>query len=84
VRILQATYLPEHLSHFVFCQYHFWGEEDPTVVPPALQPDYVQRNTDKTTFKFNHSAEFHVMLTDELLEHFAENALSIEVRVDIS
>ena len=38
VTIKNAAGLPPSLSHFVFCQYHFWGEQDPTVVPPT-DPD---------------------------------------------
>lgn len=38
VKILQATGLPRHLSNFVFCQYHFWGQEDPVFTAPEVTP----------------------------------------------
>lgn len=38
VKILQATGLPRHLSNFVFCQYHFWGQEEPVFVAPEMMP----------------------------------------------
>ena len=34
--IKSATGLPPSLSHFVFCQYMFWGDSDLTVVPPKV------------------------------------------------
>ena len=37
VRILQATGLPRHLSNFVFCQYRFWGQEQPLYITPELE-----------------------------------------------
>lgn len=38
VKILQATGLPRHLSNFVFCLYHFWGQEEPVFVAPEVAP----------------------------------------------
>ena len=35
--IKNAAGLPPSLSHFVFCQYMFWGDTDLTVVPPSIQ-----------------------------------------------
>ena len=37
VTIKNAAGLPPSLSHFVFCQYMFWGDTDLTVVPPSIQ-----------------------------------------------
>lgn len=36
VKILQATGLPRHLSNFVFCQYLFWGLEEPVFTAPEV------------------------------------------------
>ncbi|KAG8506306.1 Kinesin-like protein KIF13B [Galemys pyrenaicus] len=36
VKILQATGLPQHLSHFVFCKYSFWDQQEPVVVAPEV------------------------------------------------
>uniref|UniRef100_A0A4W5PQM2 Uncharacterized protein n=1 Tax=Hucho hucho TaxID=62062 RepID=A0A4W5PQM2_9TELE len=38
VRILQATGLPRHLGNFVFCQYHFWGQDEPVFIAPEMEP----------------------------------------------
>lgn len=38
VKLLQATGLPRHLSNFVFCLYHFWGQEEDTFVAPEVAP----------------------------------------------
>ena len=38
IRVVQATGLPQHLSNFVFCQYHFWEQEDPVFIPPEVDP----------------------------------------------
>lgn len=39
VRIREATGLPLNLSNFVFCQYTFWEQGEPVVVPPMVSPD---------------------------------------------
>ncbi|KAL0612820.1 Kinesin-like protein KIF13B [Plecturocebus cupreus] len=36
VKILQATGLPQHLSHFVFCKYSFWDQQEPVIVAPEV------------------------------------------------
>lgn len=36
VKILQATGLPQHLSHFVFCKYNFWDQQEPVIVAPEV------------------------------------------------
>lgn len=37
VKILQATGLPRHLSNFVFCQYHFWGQDEQVFIAPEVE-----------------------------------------------
>ncbi|KAL0171176.1 hypothetical protein M9458_031487, partial [Cirrhinus mrigala] len=39
VRIREASGLPLNLSNFVFCQYTFWEQAEPTVAPPIVSPD---------------------------------------------
>uniref|UniRef100_A0A7N6AMH0 Kinesin family member 13Bb n=1 Tax=Anabas testudineus TaxID=64144 RepID=A0A7N6AMH0_ANATE len=43
VKILQATGLPRHLSNFVFCLYHFWGQEEPVAkeISVPVSEDFV-------------------------------------------
>lgn len=79
VTIKQATGLPPSLSNFVFCQYSVWGHSEPVVVPPVVNPN-PQNHTDSTVvFKFEHSRDFTIPVTEEFAEHCAEGALSIEV-----
>ena len=39
VHIKSAKGLPRALSHFVFCEYCFWNEPQPTTVPPSIGKD---------------------------------------------
>lgn len=75
VQIKQATGLPLALSHFVFCQYTFWNETEPNVVPAHADDGLKNSNV----VKFDHTKEFTIRLTEEFVEHCAEGALSIEV-----
>ncbi|XP_065344579.1 kinesin-like protein KIF13A isoform X4 [Cloeon dipterum] len=84
VNIKQATGLPPSLSNFVFCQYTIWGHPGPVVVAPI---DSNHNNTDTqqtnegtpSVFKFDHTMDFTIPVTEEFAEHCAEGALSIEV-----
>lgn len=79
VTIKQATGLPPSLSNFVFCQYTLWGHPEPVVVAPKVHST-PQNHTDSTmVFKFEHSRDFTIPVTEEFAEHCAEGALSIEV-----
>ncbi|XP_053981065.1 kinesin-like protein KIF13B isoform X8 [Hylaeus volcanicus] len=84
VTIKQATGLPLSLSHYVFCQYMFCGYPEPTVVPAVDNSEQLNSNCqagqrDSLAFKFNHTKDFTVPITEEFMEHCAEGALSIEV-----
>ncbi|XP_057328265.1 kinesin-like protein KIF13B isoform X4 [Microplitis mediator] len=94
VTIKQASGLPLSLSHFVFCQYTFWGHPEPIVVPPVVNPDLPATNCtttnintttttpnqrDSMTFQFNHTKDLTVPVNEEFMEHCSEGALSIEV-----
>lgn len=72
VTIKQASGLPLSLSNFVFCQYSFWNHPDSIVVPPVVNPEYpvtCSSGRDSMTFKFDHSRDFDVPVTEEFLEH---------------
>lgn len=74
VTIKQATGLPLSLSHFVFCQYMFWGHPEPIVVPPVVNTELPSSNCitgqrDSLTFKFDHTKDFTVPITEEFIEH---------------
>ncbi|KAJ8021167.1 Kinesin-like protein KIF13A [Holothuria leucospilota] len=84
VQIKEAVNLPHALAHFVFCQYTFWGQDGPTVVPPYINPDQEEYHSRlgesiKGTMKFQHSKEFTVSVTEEFIEHALEGSLAIEV-----
>jgi len=80
--IKAAAGLPPSLSHFVFCQYMFWGDSDLTVVPPEVNPDAPVgrlKVNDSVNFSFGHSREIVIPVNEEFIEHCCEGALSIEV-----
>jgi kinesin family member 13 len=84
VNIKQATGLPPSLSNFVFCQYTIWGHPDAVVVAPVNAQNNNNNNNNSTegtpsVFKFDHSMDFTIPVTEEFAEHAAEGALSIEV-----
>lgn len=81
VCIKQAAGLPPSLSHFVFCQYQFWGQTESEVVAPVVNNEFPAAPTskDSMTFKFEHSRDYTVLVTEDFLEHCADGALSIEV-----
>jgi kinesin family protein 13 len=76
VVIKQATGLPLSLSHFVFCQYMFWGHPEHIVVPPMVNAEPPNSNCvagqrDSLAFKFDHMKDFTVPITEEFMEHAA-------------
>lgn len=71
ITIKQASGLPPSLSNFVFCQYNFWNHPETVVVPPIVDSH--------ESYKFEHTKDFVIPLTEEFIEHCAEGALSIEV-----
>ncbi|XP_063307758.1 kinesin-like protein KIF13A [Pelobates fuscus] len=81
VKIKEATGLPLNLSNFVFCQYTFWDQSEPTVAPPMVNPDMPSpRNKDaQFNVTFAHSKDYVVHITEEFLEFISEGALAIEV-----
>ncbi|CAI4227030.1 unnamed protein product [Auanema sp. JU1783] len=80
VRIKRASGLPEALSHFVFCQYSFFHLSEMLVVAPVFDTSQpADDQTASTAFKFEHTKDFSVVVTEEFLEYVHEDALSIEV-----
>lgn len=78
VTIKAAAGLPLSLSNFVFCQYTFWGHQE-TVVPVVNNNDLRSHDQNNMVFNFEHTKDYTVSITEELLEHCIEGALSIEV-----
>lgn len=78
VTIKAATGIPLSLSNFVFCQYTFWGHQE-TVVPVVDNNDPRGQDQNNLVYKFEHTKDYTVSITEEFLEHCIEGALSIEV-----
>ncbi|XP_071225356.1 kinesin-like protein KIF13B isoform X2 [Salvelinus alpinus] len=81
VRILQATGLPRHLGNFVFCQYHFWGQDEPVFIAPEMEPSAPSATSKEPlcTVLFDSSKEMEVCVSEEFVEFLAEGAVAIEV-----
>uniref|UniRef100_A0A8C7ME69 Kinesin family member 13B n=1 Tax=Oncorhynchus kisutch TaxID=8019 RepID=A0A8C7ME69_ONCKI len=81
VRILQATGLPRHLCNFVFCQYHFWGQDEPVFIAPEVvpTPPSATSRDPLCTVLFDSSKELEVCVSEEFVEFVAEGAVAIEV-----
>ncbi|KAM9354509.1 kinesin-like protein KIF13B isoform 2-T2 [Pholidichthys leucotaenia] len=81
VKILQATGLPHHLSNFVFCQYHFWGLEEPVFTPPEVgkSSSSSASRDPECTVVFDSDKGLSAVVSEDLLEFLAEGALAIEV-----
>uniref|UniRef100_A0A8C8JK58 Kinesin motor domain-containing protein n=1 Tax=Oncorhynchus tshawytscha TaxID=74940 RepID=A0A8C8JK58_ONCTS len=79
--ILQATGLPRHLCNFVFCQYHFWGQDEPVFIAPevAPTPPSATSRDPLCTVLFDSSKELEVCVSEEFVEFVAEGAVAIEV-----
>lgn len=76
--IVEASGLPREYSHYVFCQYQFWGEDEPKIIPPLVQPGPEGKLPDRVQ-RFEHNHVFNVPVTDELLEFIDNGTLSVEV-----
>ncbi|XP_061563066.1 LOW QUALITY PROTEIN: kinesin-like protein KIF13B [Cololabis saira] len=81
VKILQATGLPRHLSNFVFCNYHFWGQEDPLFTAPEVAPTSSSSASKdpQCTVVFDSPKEFSVPVSEDLVEFLADGSIAIEV-----
>ncbi|XP_070705026.1 kinesin-like protein KIF13B [Pempheris klunzingeri] len=81
VKILQANGLPRHLSNFVFCQYHFWGQEEPVFIPPEVAPSTSSSDSKDphSNVVFDSTKELSVPVSEDFVEFLAEGAVAIEV-----
>uniref|UniRef100_A0AAV2KE07 Kinesin-like protein KIF13B n=1 Tax=Knipowitschia caucasica TaxID=637954 RepID=A0AAV2KE07_KNICA len=81
VKLLQATGLPRHLSNFVFCQYHFWGQEEPVFVAPEMtSPGSPSASRDpQCTVVFDSAKELIVSVSEDFVEYLSEGAVAIEM-----
>uniref|UniRef100_A0A7N8XJL5 Kinesin-like protein KIF13B n=1 Tax=Mastacembelus armatus TaxID=205130 RepID=A0A7N8XJL5_9TELE len=81
VKILQATGLPRHLSNFVFCLYHFSGQEEPVFTAPevATSSSSSASKDPQCTVVFDSAMELSVPVSEDFMEFLAEGAVAIEV-----
>ncbi|XP_041661644.1 kinesin-like protein KIF13B isoform X2 [Cheilinus undulatus] len=82
IKILQANGLPRHLSNFVFCQYHFWGQEEAVFIPPEVAPSSPSSSTSKDpqcTVVFDSAKELSVPVSEDFVEFLSDGAVAIEV-----
>ncbi|KAL1781039.1 kinesin KIF13B isoform X2 [Sigmodon hispidus] len=80
VKILQATGLPQHLCHFVFCKYDFWDQQEPVTVAPEVDPSSSPTSKEpQCMVVFDHCSEFNVNITEDFIEYLSDGALAIEV-----
>uniref|UniRef100_A0A3B3WHN0 Kinesin family member 13Ba n=1 Tax=Poecilia mexicana TaxID=48701 RepID=A0A3B3WHN0_9TELE len=81
IKILQATGLPQHLSNFVFCQYSFWDQAEPTIVAPEVDPSSSSPNSKDPhcMVVFDSCKEVAVSVTEDFIEYLTEGAVAIEV-----
>ncbi|XP_034755681.1 kinesin-like protein KIF13B isoform X2 [Etheostoma cragini] len=81
VNILQANGLPRHLSNFVFCQYHFWGQDESVFIAPEMvSSSSASTSRDpQCTVVFDSAKEFSVPVSEDFVDYLAEGAVAIEV-----
>uniref|UniRef100_A0AAQ5ZWD0 Kinesin family member 13Bb n=1 Tax=Amphiprion ocellaris TaxID=80972 RepID=A0AAQ5ZWD0_AMPOC len=79
VKVLQATGLPRHLSNFVFCQYHFWGQEEPVFTAPEVAPSSSSSASRDPQCTVVFDSELSVPVSEDFVEFLAEGAVAIEV-----
>ncbi|XP_029281093.1 kinesin-like protein KIF13B isoform X2 [Cottoperca gobio] len=81
VKLLHANGLPRHLSNFVFCQYHFWGQQESVFIPPEMGPagsSFTSRDP-QCTVVFDSAKELSVPVSEDFVEFLADGAVAIEV-----
>uniref|UniRef100_A0A8C1WZI6 Kinesin family member 13Bb n=1 Tax=Cyprinus carpio TaxID=7962 RepID=A0A8C1WZI6_CYPCA len=74
IKVLQATGLPQHLSNFVFCQYHFWEQQEPVFIAPEVGLTAPSSREPQSLVMFDNLA-----VTEDFVEFVMEGALAVEV-----
>lgn len=62
INVVEATGLPKEYSHYVFCQYQFWHEDEPMIIPPLI-PAALDKLSDKVQ-RFDHKQVCVYVCTD--------------------
>ncbi|XP_052390788.1 kinesin-like protein KIF13B isoform X4 [Carassius gibelio] len=79
IKVLQATGLPQHLSNFVFCQYHFWEQQEPVFIAPEVGLTAPSSRQPQTLVLFDKCKTLEVTVTEDFLEFLMDGALAVEV-----
>ncbi|XP_077075588.1 kinesin-like protein KIF13B isoform X3 [Siphateles boraxobius] len=79
IKVLQATGLPQHLSNFVFCQYHFWEQQEPVFIAPEVGLSAPSSREPQRLVLFNSCKNLEVSVTEDFLEFLMEGAVAVEV-----
>ncbi|XP_043074792.1 kinesin-like protein KIF13B isoform X2 [Puntigrus tetrazona] len=79
IKVLQATGLPQHLSNFVFCQYHFWEQQEPVFIAPEVGLTAPSSREPQSLVVFDKSKTLEVAVSEDFLEFLMEGAVAVEV-----
>uniref|UniRef100_A0A672P4H0 Kinesin-like protein KIF13B n=1 Tax=Sinocyclocheilus grahami TaxID=75366 RepID=A0A672P4H0_SINGR len=79
IKVLQATGLPQHLSNFVFCQYHFWEQQKPVFIAPEVGLTAPSSREPQSLVMFDNCKTLEVAVTEDFLEFLMEGAVAVEV-----
>uniref|UniRef100_A0A8C1WYB6 Kinesin family member 13Bb n=1 Tax=Cyprinus carpio TaxID=7962 RepID=A0A8C1WYB6_CYPCA len=79
IKVLQATGLPQHLSNFVFCQYHFWEQQEPVFIAPEVGLTAPSSREPQSLVMFDNCKTLEVAVTEDFVEFVMEGALAVEV-----
>ncbi|XP_051510271.1 kinesin-like protein KIF13B isoform X2 [Myxocyprinus asiaticus] len=79
IKVLQATGLPQHLSNFVFCQYHFWEQQEPVFIAPEMDVSTFSSKEPQCLVMYDSCKKLEVAVTEDFLEYLMEGAVAIEV-----
>ncbi|XP_073708897.1 kinesin-like protein KIF13B [Garra rufa] len=79
IKVLQATGLPQHLSNFVFCQYHFWEQQEPVFIAPEVGLSAPSSREPQSLVLFDNSKTLEVTVTEDFLDFLMDGAVAVEV-----
>uniref|UniRef100_A0A8C2FRD1 Kinesin family member 13Bb n=1 Tax=Cyprinus carpio TaxID=7962 RepID=A0A8C2FRD1_CYPCA len=77
--VLKATGLPQHLSNFVFCQYHFWEQQEPVFIAPEVGLSAPSSREPQSVVVFDKCKTLEVAVTEDFLEFLMDGAVAVEV-----
>ncbi|XP_058610876.1 kinesin-like protein KIF13B isoform X1 [Onychostoma macrolepis] len=79
IKVSQATGLPLHLSNFVFCQYHFWEQQELVFIAPEVGLTAPSSREPQSLVMFDNCKTLEVAVTEDFLDFLMEGAVAVEV-----